>query len=963
MGLTGQIVLSKLQIDNEKYQIISSAEDIIRFKTKNKDGVEVYETSPQILTIEIYTGHYNEGQKGEPINFKNNYRFYVLDYEDIELKVEFGEQIQKDEESTETEIINPDTLYFDIDEFVNKNNFAQLNMLIFVFEYVVNDTVITSKAFQLRDGLGAEAASFNVTAASINASVRESKLAFTEEGLQIDNGGFKIIQNGMQVFGFETNQDGAQDNSKLVMKGTVYAEDGEFTGEIHATSAEFDSGTIGGFKILPNGYYKTYDSFPQAGKTYYVLDEENKYKPVDKLPEFLSDQNYYEYSEYNSLVSTKEGLVLNGDLGKITAQNIELGDNATIKNFLALGDAKIYNPKLAANNKKFIESGNILIKDNGTANFGRIFIDGNSSKISGDNWYINNNEASFSNINVSGSIETAVFKTNSVQAAGGAMIFRPSYKGSLKNENNTFVVYLESAYEGAIGNQVQIVFDGSGQGYFGEIEAIEQNKASINWVTPPTLEKESIVLIDYGCDTYVRVAYNYPIENEKYFILSGEDEYTQITFESEDVYSEFFNKVGSDYLSSRDLSVDDGMLKSKNKLIVENDSLVNSIRNFFTRQDDILIGINSGRSSIGINSSILPRGITLTTSNTKYFDYTISTDSKQIADKIYYKKEGDQYSVTTEFIVGEVYEQTIKYKKPKLYLGDLSQVDSIYSGYGLYADNVFLNGSLTTKAEEGYAGVNTLDGASATIYSPIDLKEEDWQADKYYIKVAENKYEKALTNFDPQQQYYEIDDTNIVFWAGAQDTSDDAIQNAPFQVTEAGSLYAQRAKLQNSLLVGGTIEAAEIHTAELHSAGGALSIYDGTNGIQFKKGGDQNSEQVIFSINTSGLIAGDKNFINIDNDQNVNIVATQLRTANDTNHLSLETTNSIPVLKHTEGTNNCGFYFEKTQTVFKMNENPIQTWNSVGTQIHNTFELGKEGGCNMRYTQENNGYNLYIVTS
>jgi hypothetical protein len=34
------------------------------------------------------------------------------------------------------------------------------------------------------------------------------------------------------------------------------------------------------------------------------------------------------------------------------------------------------------------------------------------------------------------------------------MIFRPSYKGSLKKENGTFVVYLESAYEGAIGNQV-----------------------------------------------------------------------------------------------------------------------------------------------------------------------------------------------------------------------------------------------------------------------------------------------------------------------------------------------------------------------------------------------------------------------------------------------------------------------------------------------------------------------------
>jgi hypothetical protein len=88
---------------------------------------------------------------------------------------------------------------------------------------------------------------------------------------------------------------------------------------------------------------------------------------------------------------------------------------------------------------------------------------------------------------------------------------------------------------------------------------------------------------------------------------------------------------------------------------------------------------------------------------------------------------------------------------------------------------------LTTKVrEKSYAGVNTLDGASATIYSPIDLKEEDWQADKYYIKVAENEYKKPSINFDSQQQYYELDDTNIVFWAGAQGTLDNAIQNAPF---------------------------------------------------------------------------------------------------------------------------------------------------------------------------------------
>jgi hypothetical protein len=47
-------------------------------------------------------------------------------------------------------------------------------------------------------------AKFNVTAASINASVGSSKMKFTESGLEINNGDFKITEGDQQLFGFET---------------------------------------------------------------------------------------------------------------------------------------------------------------------------------------------------------------------------------------------------------------------------------------------------------------------------------------------------------------------------------------------------------------------------------------------------------------------------------------------------------------------------------------------------------------------------------------------------------------------------------------------------------------------------------------------------------------------------------------------------------------------------------------
>jgi hypothetical protein len=81
---------------------------------------------------------------------------------------------------------------------------------------------------------------------------------------------------------------------------------------------------------------------------------------------------------------------------------------------------------------------------------------------------------------------------------------------------------------------------------------------------------------------------------------------------------------------------------------------------------------------------------------------------------------------------------------PKLFLGDLSKLGNNYSGYGLYSDNVYLNGSLITKSTTGkVAGVNTISGITGEL--------------------------SIVGNTSP-----------IIFWAGADNNTEFSIKNSLF---------------------------------------------------------------------------------------------------------------------------------------------------------------------------------------
>ena len=128
----------------------------------------------------------------------------------------------------------------------------------------------------------------------------------------------------------------------------------------------------------------------------------------------------------------------------------------------------------------------------------------------------------------------------------------------------------------------------------------------------------------------------------------------------------------------------------------------------------------------------------------------------------------------------------------EIVLGDLTGVQlgtKTLSGSGLFAQNAFLTGTLTTQYKNvsgeddniQYAGVNTFGTGNG---------------------VSFNQPLTGLQN----------DSSNIIFWAGASGIDETSIQNSPFQVTANGTLYARQGYFEGSILTKATIEASEIIT-------------------------------------------------------------------------------------------------------------------------------------------------------
>lgn len=260
---------------------------------------------------------------------------------------------------------------------------------------------------------------------------------------------------------------------------------------------------------------------------------------------------------------------------------------------------------------------------------------------------------------------------------------------------------------------------------------------------------------------------------------------------------------------------------------------------------DLIIGINSND---GEANYLKPRGMTIS-------EFYISGDGLLA--------KGDVAGTYVDVMVrGEDGSESLfasdgridTSQNPKVFLGDLDKSginfmsDEItHKGFGLYSENVYLTGSLTTKVVSGsgptFAGVNTLNSASATKF------------------ISESGT---------------VDDTSkIVFWAGSASTANADIQQSPFQITERGSLYAAQGLFEGAIITKSRIQGADIYAARIHGTGRedhndyGLAFYDADDGLVFYSGDteDETPPVEVFSIGTYGLKRGSKYFIRVDNNQ------------------------------------------------------------------------------------------------
>lgn len=484
---------------------------------------------------------------------------------------------------------------------------------------------------------------------------------------------------------------------KTIFSGTLEGANGSFSGELKGATGIFSgelqgatgvftgsitaqSGTIGGFEISN-----------------------------DKLSSIKKGDDEKSY------------IVLDGTNGKITAENIELGNGAEVRDQISFKGTDgtvtyLQNPTL--HDGVVLSAKDIKLRTSGVLEFGdiKIFGDETNPTIKSSLWTIDKNKAVFNNVIAQGGIiENVVFKNSTVQGAGGIMFFKPSYSGTSISSTDTETVFIVEETGLKIGDHVIV------NGQEGDVTTIEQTRVTISGVK---FEKDKTVSI----------------------------------------------------------------------IKLYNNSLVDGKINL---TDNLLIGVNSLRAeqlqdgTVGKNEDchLFRGGLTVTLP-----------------------------TVVTKTINSGETQTIVEYpNKPNLFIGDLYPITG-KPGYGLYGDNVYLNGTLTTKVKSDnsptYAGVNTIDG----------------------YNVDENLFKDK----DASQK--------IVFWAGSIGEDKQNVQKAPFQVTDKGNLYAKAGTFtdsvfSNSKIEGSKIYGADIYTASIHGwtgtsedgDSGALNIYNTSKGIIFKE--------------------------------------------------------------------------------------------------------------------------------
>ena len=781
--------------DGGAYIISSNYEDVCVFYTE--DG---YKVSPETLKFQVY-------EENTPCSLNAN---SVL----VQYKIDEEEWAEvKSENLNFSSPENPVTCEVNITSLASKLSEDALNdnAITLKFAYKIGEAVAAVKAIPIRWGIRSELAQFSVSATAINSLVRDAAMSFDAAGLTITS---KAPTENSPKVGLTIQRevgDGlteevfyADDQGNLHLIGNIIANSGTFGGTLSSPEGE-----IGGF-LISNDKFTSKDS--ENLVLFGGTEDESSYIKVKKI----------EIGEEASIT-----------------RHIQLGSNAKICNPDQSNGIVLQSGALTLNNEGQIKLGNSIMLDSrdNKIDVGGIIIQNlnNDPKIYADNgsWSITKDRAVFSNIDVSGTINTTIFNIGSTQTVGSAMLFMLSYKilgHEYDGDRRRLTLYLDTTESNAAINAEDTVWLTKAEKY-----SAGEKYAEVKVISTGKKDDASSIYYNHG-----------------YIEVESEEEVT------------YFSVIP-----------------------LGNTSAVKPM----------IMGINS-------NTTKDPSGYLLGQS------LTMSTyGGKNNNDGI----------------------------KPNLLLGNLSSLSGGKDGYGLYCDNVLLNGSLTTTIQSSpekktYAGINTVNGVQAT-------------------------------------QFDGADNSRVVFWAGA--SGEGAVNNAPFQVTEAGSLYAQNAKIENSIF-SGDIRSATIHTAKIYGPSekdddgkiAALTLYDTSNGIWFNTSDDDTT----LKLGVNGIEVMEKPVIIIGPEKKnpqVTVQGDVIQTplAEGKGYLALSLQENGPALEHYQSeATKCGFYFGNGETTYKIQEKECLNLRQGSITLSEEIKFQSTNNLDdFRYQPVQNGYDLYIM--
>lgn len=714
----------------------------------------------------------------------------------------------------------------------------------------------------------------------------------------------EVIHVGNEILSkFIVYEDGYLEATGVNIKGRIEATDGKI-GEINITETglEIKKGTLviynndneKVFYADENGNLKLEQIYALDGTFKGSIIADNLMVERGSIGGFSIINN----KEENYLVSTDGAIKLDGKKGEIIANNITIGTGAVISNYIKIGDnSYIRNPSI--NKNIFIESGKIKIYDSGIIEAGEININGNDSIINigdstnggsielngvtktlrSDSWEITSDKAIFNNITARGSLQAATFEYGKVQTVGGILFVKSSstikkIDGDIVtvecNENNLFDVNDLCCFSEILGMEI---LESS---YIYKIsEFINGNKVKFKLVSidekPIDLDKIEEKLNASGSS----------LIGSPLFKLANTDEYILVnTPEKESISNYYEREINTGkYSSTKDVE-----LVERKQYYIKNP---NTNPEFI---DNFAIGINSTS-----NNAFLP-----------------------------------PQAISFNELIKDNQNNTYKYKT-RMLLGDLKSVN--HDGYGLYADNVYLEGRLISQDSQNRltAGINS-------------------------------KGQGKMPDGDKNCPWYN-NGGKIILWGGSLQSSD--ATDAKFKVDDKGNLYASSGYFKGAIITDSIIEAAELKTATITGTGNntgkeyGLTIRDISNGIIFKDE-ENNSSSYYFKLNNSITDINTPIF-------RAGNLITQEKTFNFCNIAIYE--NKISYVPNNNIDNNNAIINKESNIYIKFNETEVNCLNKLLVEdkyttikndtIFNSSEIEyKKGKSNIKMVEK--GYDIYV---